>query len=139
MKGVVTSDIIGIMLLILTVIVFFTIIFPKFLSEMIELFGKTSAESVARQLSGFITISGSAPNEIKIEFFPSRDVTYSFSIKERNIMIKPEFKVEYMEKASSSQPFAVELIEQEQRNVNHFFIEKRFEGVSNYVFYGKKE
>lgn len=140
MKGAVTSDIVGIMLIILTLIIFFTVMFPRFLSTIIELFGKTSAENVARQLSGLITVSGAAPHEIRIEFLPSRDVTYSFSIKNRNIMVKPELKVEYAEKASSMQPFAIDLIEQEQKNVNHFFIEKNFEGGgSNYAFSAKKE
>jgi heme/copper-type cytochrome/quinol oxidase subunit 4 len=56
MKGTITSEVIGFILIVFTMITFFTVMLPKFLSTIIELFGKTSAENVARQLAGFITI-----------------------------------------------------------------------------------
>jgi hypothetical protein len=139
MKGAITSEIVGFILVILTLITFFTVILPKYLSTIIELFSKTSAENVARQLAGLITISGAAPYKIDIEYLPSRDVSYSFEIKNRNIIIKPEFKVSYAEKASSTQPFAVDLVEYGQEGVNHFFINKKFDGESSYEFKAKKE
>jgi hypothetical protein len=139
MKGAIASEMVGFILVVLTLITFFTIVLPKYLSTIIELFSKTSAENVARQLAGFITISGAAPYKINIEYLPSRDVSYSFEIKNRNIIIKPEFKVSYAEKASSTQPFAVDLVEYGQEGVNHFFINKKFDGESSYEFKAKKE
>jgi len=139
MKGTITSEVIGFILIVFTMITFFTVMLPKFLSTIIELFGKTSAENVARQLAGFITISGSASYKIDIDYLPSRDVSYSFSIKSRNIIIKPEFKVSYAEKASSTQPFAINLTEYGQEGVNHFFITKKIDGESSYEFKAKKE
>jgi hypothetical protein len=139
MKGAITSEIIGFMLVILTLILFFTVALPKYLFTLLELFGRTSAENVARQLAGLITVSGSSPYKINIDYLPSKDVSYSFEIKNRNIIIKPEFKVSYAEKASSTQPFAVDLVDYGQENVNHFFISKKFDGESSYEFKAKKE
>jgi hypothetical protein len=139
MKGAIASEMVGFILVVLTLITFFTIVLPKYLSTIIELFSKTSAENVARQLAGLITISGAASYKINIEYLPSRDVSYSFKIKNRNIIIKPEFKVSYAEKASSTQPFAVDLVEYGQEGVNHFFINKKFDGESSYEFKAKKE
>jgi hypothetical protein len=139
MKGAVTSEVVGFALITLTIITFLTVILPKYLSTLIELFSKTSAENVARQLAGLITVSGSTPYKINIEYFPSKDVSYTIEIKNRNIMVKPEFKISYTEKASSIQPFAVNLIEYGERNVNRFFINKRLDGESSYEFKAKKE
>lgn len=134
-----TAEMIGIVLVILLLITIFTVILPKYLSTIVELFAKTSAENVARQLSALITTSAASPYEIKIDYIPSKDVTYKVSVFSRNLKIMPRFKVGYAEKGSSTQAFAINLANYEEENINHFHIEKKRDGEIDYVFYAKRE
>jgi hypothetical protein len=139
MKAAVTSEIVGIMLVVLVEFVFFTQVVPRILSVIVESFSKASAENVARQVSGLITVSGAATREIKIDYIPTREHVYDVAVKTRTIKVVPKFTVPYAEKASSTQPFAVGLQDYEEENVNHFIIEKNFDGASAHVFKAKKE
>ena len=139
MKAAVTSDMVTIMLVILTIFAFFTLIMPGILSMITEAFSKSSGEAVARQLSGLITISGASAHEIKIDYIPTKEFVYKISIKDRSIKVTPRFKVSYAEKASSTQQFAIGLNNFDQDDVNHFVVEKNFDGASNYVFKAAKE
>ncbi|MEM5854330.1 MAG: hypothetical protein QXG39_09270 [Candidatus Aenigmatarchaeota archaeon] len=132
----VASEMIGIALVIFSLITFFTVILPKYLSTIVELFAKTSAENVARQLSALITVSASSPYVIEIDYIPSREVTYKVSLFGRNLKIIPQFKVGYAEKGSSIQTFPIDLGSYESENVNHFHLEKRGD---EYVFHSTKE
>ena len=139
MKGATTSEIVGIMLVIAVTFAFFVLIFPNILSIIVEGFSKAAAENVARQLSGLITISGSSAYKIKIDYTPTKEHTYKIEIKSRTIKVSPEKLPRYAEKASSTQSFAVDLNEYKGNNINHFTIEKNFEGESIYDFKAKKE
>ena len=139
MKAAVTGNIVGIMLVIVVLFVFFTYEVPKIISVVMESFSKASGEGVARQVSGLITVSGAATREIDIDYIPTREHVYDVVVKMRTIKVTPKFTVPYAEKASSTQPFAVNLQDYEEDNVNHFIIEKNFDGASIYVFRTKKE
>jgi len=138
-KGSVLGDVVGIMLVIVITFVVFTQAIPRIISTIGESVSKISAENVGRQLSGLITISGAAAREIRIDYIPTTDQTYNTGIKSRTIKVKPNFKMTYAENASSTQPFAIDLIDYDQNNVNHFIIQKKFYGESVYVFGAKKE
>lgn len=140
MKALVTSDVIGIMLVIISIFVFFTQVMPRMLSLIIDNFSRAAAENVARQLSGLITSSGASTGRIEINYIPTKSVEYKIIIIGRTVKIIPKFKAAYAEKASSTQPFAVALRDYEEENVNHFIVEKDFVGgLSNYVFKARKE
>lgn len=139
MKAAVSSDVIGIMLVVLTLFVFFAVVLPQLLSIITETFSKASAETVARQLSGLITASGASAYEIKIDYIPTKDVVYDVSVADRTIKIVPKFTVSYAEKASSTQSLGVNLNNYDQQSVNHFIVKKNFDGESSYVFTAKKE
>lgn len=134
-----TGEMIGIVLVTLLLIVTFTVVLSRYLSTIVELFAKTSAENVARQLSALITTSAISPYEIKIDYIPSKDVNYKIYVFNRNLKIVPRFEVGYAEKGSSTQSFAINLENYERENINHFHIEKEKDGETKYVFYAKKE
>jgi hypothetical protein len=139
MKAIATSDTIGIVLVIFVLFLFFSQVFPKLISVITDNFSKASGENVARQLSGLITVSGAATYKIKIDYVPTTDHTYNIFMKDRTVKVTPIFTVNYAEKASSTQRFAVGLNDYEQEKVNHFVVEKNFDGVSTYVFEAIKE
>ena len=141
MKASITvTDMIGVLGVVVIVIVFVTQIFPTILSTIIESFSKSSAENVARQLSNLITVSGSAPHRVEITYAPEKNILYDIFIGSRALGAVPKIKVAYAEKASSIQPFAVNLSDDEYVDVNSFLIKKDFfGGESTYAFYAKKE
>jgi len=139
MKALTTSDIISVLFAIVVLFLFFSQIFPRVVATITDTFSKASGENVARQLSGLITVSGAATHEIKIDYIPTKQHTYNILIKDRTIKVTPIFKVAYAEKASSTQPFAVSLNDYEQDDVNHFTVEKNFDGGLSYAFEAKKE
>lgn len=139
MKAISTSDIIGIVFAILVMFIFFTQVFAKAVSIITDNFSKASAENVARQLSGLITVSGAATNEIKIDYVPTTEHTYDIFVKDRTVKVTPIFTVAYAEKASSTKPFAVNLNDYEQNGVNHFVVEKNLNGGLGYAFEASKK
>ena len=139
MKGAVLSDIVGVMLIIVAMFLTFTQIIPKIISTIGESFSRASGENVARQVSGLITVSGAAPHEIQIDYIQTKEHTYNVEIISRTIKVTPNFKVPYAEKASSTQPFGIDLQDYKEDNVNHFIIQKKFYGESTYVFEATKE
>jgi hypothetical protein len=123
MKGSITiTDTIGILAIVIILVVFISKILPSFLSILVDNFSKASAESVARQLSNLITISGAATYKIEIKYTPPKDVDYDVLIDSRTVKVTPKFKVSYAEKSSSTQPFAVNLPNQEYKGVNSFLV-----------------
>jgi len=139
MKAITTSDAIGIVLGVFVLFLFFSQVFPKVYALITDNFSKASGENVARQLSGLITVSGAATYKIKIDYTPTTEHTYNVLVKDRTVKVTPIFTVNYAEKASSTQPFAVVLNDYEQEKVNHFTVEKKFDGVSTYDFGASKE
>ena len=139
MKALTNSDIIGIILATLVVFLFFQQVFARTVSIITDNFSKASAENIARQLSGLITVSGAATYEIKIDYVPTTEHTYDIFVKDRTVKVTPIFTVNYAEKASSTQPFAVNLNDYEQNGVNHFAVEKNLNGELRYVFEASKK
>jgi hypothetical protein len=140
MKGSITiTDTIGILGVIGIVILFMVQIMPTLLQTMVVFFSKASAETVSRQLSNLITVSGAAPYRAEIKYFPAKEALYKISISSRTIEVVPYFKNAYAEKSSSTQPFAVGLNDGDYDNVNSFLIKKDFIGESVYAFEATKE
>lgn len=139
MKAVVTSETVGLLLTAIVLIIFFSQVFLRIISLLVEKFSKASAENVARQLSGLITTSGASVYRVRIAYIPTREVSYRVTIHDRVLRVVPKLKVEYAEKASSTQPLAVELGSYEKSDVNYFIIEKNFAGVSRYEFRAEKK
>lgn len=139
MKAISSSDTIGIVFGIFVLFLFFSQVFPKVISVITDNFSEASGENVARQLSGLITVSGAATYKIKIDYTPTTDHTYNILMEGRTVKVTPIFTVNYAEKASSTQPFAVDLNDYKQDGVNHFVVEKNFDGESTYVFEASKE
>ena len=147
MKAISTSDTIGIAFAVFVLFLFFSQVFPRIISVITNNFSKASAENVARQLSGLITVSGAVTHEIKIDYTPTTDHTYNIFVKDRTVKVTPIFTVAYAEKASSTQPFAVDLNDYEQDGVNHFTVEKssnfatekNLNGELRYVFEASKK
>jgi hypothetical protein len=140
MKGSITiTDTIGIVTVAIMMVGFITQLFPQILSIIADNFFKASAESVARQLSNLITVSGAATYKIEIRYTPTKDVDYRISIVSRMINVMPKFKVSYADKSSSTQPFAVNLQNQEHEDVNSFLIKKELiDRESRYDFSASK-
>lgn len=125
MKASITiSDFIGPIGIVLIVILFVSQIIPTILSTVINKFSSYSAESVARQLSNLITVSGSATYKIDINYAPTKDVVYQVSIDSRTIKVVPKFGVSYADKSSSTQDFAVDLPSGKYTDVNSFLVGK---------------
>jgi hypothetical protein len=125
MKASITiSDFIGIIGIGLMVILFVTQIIPTALATVINKFSSYSAENVARQLSNLITVSGSATYKIDIDYAPAKDVVYQVSIDSRTIKVVPKFGVNYADKSSSTQYFAVNLPSGQYTDVNSFLVGK---------------
>jgi len=66
---------------------FFYYIFPLFFGDLFKSIALASAEIVARDIAGFISVSGVAPNEIKITYNPSETNKYNVEIKERIVKV----------------------------------------------------
>ncbi|MHA1828277.1 MAG: hypothetical protein ACTSX6_06475 [Candidatus Heimdallarchaeaceae archaeon] len=133
-------DTIGILGTILMIILFFTQVFPKMLDLIVEAFSKTSSEAVARQLAAFMTISGASPHRITIKYVPTELVEYDVSGKDRVLSVYAKYKVPYVKKVSSSQPYATPFEDFEFKDVNSFTITKTFEnGESHYSISAEKE
>jgi len=139
MKGLTIADTIGIMIVILNLIAFFTQIFPKLLDMIVELFSKTSAEAVSRQLAAFITVSGTSTYKILINYTPSKDVIYNVQGSNRLVKVAPSGTY-YGESASASAPYATPPDNFGPfENVNNFIIKKTFsESGSSYEVIAEK-
>jgi len=147
MKASITiSDFVAIIGIVGIVLLIVTQILPTTLSTVINKFSSYSAENVARQLSNLITVSGSATYKIDIDYAPTKDVVYQVSIDSRTIKVVPKFGVNYADKSSSTQSFAVDLHSGQYTDVNSFLIGKSIftpqqigHGESKYAFDATKQ
>jgi hypothetical protein len=88
---------------------FFFLIFPKFLDLVVgELVG-SSAEVLARQSSGVITLLGAATHNAKLSYEYSKQITYTIQIENRVIRVIPHYTTEFAEKAPYSVTIGIEL------------------------------
>ncbi|MEM5773016.1 MAG: hypothetical protein QXL86_02200 [Candidatus Aenigmatarchaeota archaeon] len=130
-------DFLGIVFIMFLTFVVVAAMIPKLLELIAQAISLTSGESVARQLSGLITISGAAPYKIQINHTIER-VKYDVDIKVRTIIVKPKYNVPYAEKSHGIEPFAIPLPDESYKDVNSFTINKEFlEGESKYEFEAK--
>jgi len=67
---------------------------PKTIQEMIKMLSLASAEVVARDLAGLISVSGTAPGRIYINYDPPGDVRYDVWIEGRVVNVKAGEKPE---------------------------------------------
>jgi len=69
------------------VVFFFFYIFPLFFGDLFKSIALSSAEIVARDIAGFISVSAAAPNEIKITYNPSESNKYNTVIGDRLVQV----------------------------------------------------
>lgn len=133
MKG--QSEVIEILVFIAFAFVFvllLAVILPKYLSDINKLFSLISADVVAKDLSGLITVSGVAANKITIYYSPSDVVTYNVDIKDRIVNVELLESKDKVKEKSSPEKTAVDPQLQES-NVNSFTIMKSIE--NNQIVY----
>lgn len=130
-------EFLGIVLVIFLTFVVVAGMLPKLLELITQAISLTSGESVARQLSGLITISGAAQHNIEINHTIER-MKYDVEIQTRTIIVTPKYKVPYAEKSRGVELFAIPLPDKSYRDVNSFSITKKFiGGKSEYGFEAK--
>jgi len=87
-KGVESvTTVMGAIFIAAIVVFFFYYIFPLFFGDLFKSIALSSGEIVARDIAGFISVSGVAPNEIKIEYSPSSSVQYNVSVNQRVVEV----------------------------------------------------
>lgn len=129
-----SEDFLGTILIIFLTLVVVAAMLPKLLDMIAESFALTSAESVSRQLSNLITISGASTDQIKINY-AVENVKYDVSISTRVLTMTPKYNVQYAEAKQGIQPFAIPLPDSFYGDVNSFTITKKLvEGESQYDF-----
>jgi hypothetical protein len=133
MKG--QSEVIEILVFIAFAFVFvflLAVILPKYLYDINKLFSLISADVVAKDLSGLITVSGVVTNKITIYYSPSGVVTYNVGIKDRIVNVELLESKDKVKEKSSPEKTAVDPQLQES-NVNSFTIMKSIE--NNQIVY----
>jgi hypothetical protein len=106
------------------------IVMNKLYQEVAE----ASSQNVAIQLSSLMSSSGSAPNEIYIEYLVSKDVLYDvLSNGDKKIQVFAKFSQPFIASQSSTSKFCTNFTQSfEFRDVNDFLIQKVKEG---YFYY----
>lgn len=135
MKGLETVyNVLGIALVILALVLFIVEILPSIISSIVEIFTRASGESLAHEISGLLTISGSSAYAIEITYELPKEFSYTISASSRILTVKPTFNVKYAEKSSGSAAFATDFQDFKFDNPSSLLIEKRMKnGVSEYV------
>lgn len=106
-----------------------TIFLPGMIADMYAEIALVSAEVVARDLAGFITISGAATDSITIYYIPSEQHKYDVAIGNRIVDVKL-LTVEYGMKGQAIAKTAVDPAASRE-NVNSFTIKKWRENEQN--------
>jgi len=113
-------------------------IFPKAFDLVMEFLSQASSDIVSNQLSALITVSGAAPNYIRIDYSPTDKITYSVSSSNRRLTVKPNYNSPFLKSLESQTLYAVNLTDFSYSNVNDFIIEKKNEnGKSVYSFFAR--
>ena len=123
-----TFTVIGAVLIAAIVVFYFYYIYPLFFRDLFKSIALSSAEIVARDLAGFISVSGVAPNEIKIAYNPSESYKYNVAIGERLVQVYLSIKNLPKEvtpvKEIATAKSAVDNINEKANEVNFFEIKK---------------
>jgi hypothetical protein len=102
-------DIICILMVIVILFFFLSIILPKFLDVVLTSLVGSSAEVVARQSSGLITLLGAATYDAQLSYKFAENVVYTVEVDSRTIRITPHYTTEFAEKAPATTTVGVEL------------------------------
>lgn len=81
------ATVFGTVLIAAIVVFFFFYIYPLFFGDLFKSIALSSAEIVARDIAGFISVSAAAPNEIKITYNPSESNKYNTVIGDRLVQV----------------------------------------------------
>jgi hypothetical protein len=80
-------NILGAVMIAAILVFFFFYIFPLFFGDVFKSIALSSSEVVARDIAGLVSVSGVAPDEIKIEYNPSTSITYNVTIVDRIVRV----------------------------------------------------
>ena len=119
----------GIIILLLLFIILATPLFLAQVQTAYELIAKESAEVVARELAGIISISASATGDIDVRHVMSSERVYNISISEREINVSQlavshGLEGNYRMESSSVQKILVEDLDNEYKDVSEAEIRK---------------
>lgn len=124
-------EVIGVFILILGAIIFAVKILPGLISDLYGQLALFSAEVVARDLAGLITISAAAPNEIVIENAFSESYEYDASINDRIVWVKL-LTTRYGMKGQANAKIAIDGLDYKtDEPVNYFVISKSVNKTGN--------
>jgi hypothetical protein len=131
MKAI-TANTLGIIMVAAITLLVFLLVFPNILNILLQEAALTSPTVVARELSGYIAISGAAPHEIQI--FHSTKKSFNVKIDERVVLVELAEKTGIGELGPVKSTIPIDL-SADISNANFFTI-KKSEG--KYEINGKK-
>ena len=122
-----------------SLIFFFVVIMPKFITTMFNMMAVNSADAVARNLAGFITISGAATDRITINY--ATQSLYTVSIIDRISYVQ---LLEGLKNTASARSAVTAVCPSNNQcnfdEVGRFEIKKSSDGMSNkYEVFGYAE
>ncbi|MHA1852018.1 MAG: hypothetical protein ACTSUF_00745 [Candidatus Heimdallarchaeaceae archaeon] len=105
-KGI---DLICILMCVVILLFFLLTVLPSFLDVVLTELVGSSAEVVARQSSGLITLLGATTYDAQLSYRFAENVLYSVSIDGRTIKITPHYKTSFAEKSPATTTVGIEL------------------------------
>lgn len=131
MKGAESvATVLGAIFITVIVVFFFYYIFPLFFGDLFQSIALSSSEIVARDIAGFISVSGVAPDEISIQYSPSSSVFYNVSVSQRVVKINSA-SVRANTNEVASEKSAVDNLNENIILANIFDISKNIKLVTN--------
>jgi len=106
-------------------VLFIGLILPKLLYDMYKMFSLISAEVVAKEIAGLVSVSGVAPHQITIYYSPSSSVTYDVKVGDRLVRVDLLNKDKTVKEESVAEKTAVDPF-LDASSVNYFTIMKYF-------------
>jgi hypothetical protein len=103
------TDFLCIILGIVVLVFFFTTVFLNILDLVISELVGTSAEVLARQSSGLITLLGATTHNAQLSYKYSEKVNYTINLENRVIEVIPHYTTEFAEKSPYKVAVGIEL------------------------------
>lgn len=123
MKGDVTINTIGLIVVAAVTLVLFFIFLPEIINLLWKEVALDSPAVVSKELAGYIAISGAAPGSIKISYYPS-EYPYDAEIDNRIVSVMMSEEAEgILERTPATATFPIDPIAS-FAEVNSFFISK---------------
>ncbi|MFQ6055349.1 MAG: hypothetical protein ACE5J3_05130 [Methanosarcinales archaeon] len=123
MKGDVSVNTIGIIIIVAATLTLFFIILPQVMGFLLRELALASPTVVSKELAGYVAISGAAPYSIKISYYPS-SLPYNVKIKGRIVSVSMSEKAEgLLERTPATFSIPIDP-EVSFEDVNSFFIQK---------------